>query len=258
MGRSLAPLQTTRTPNAEPRTRNAKRRMSGYLQQLLAGIGVTIELASLSLLIAFVLGLLGAAAKLSPNRWLAMAGSAYTTLIRAVPDLVLMLLMYYSVQNLVNALTDLLGQPQIDIDPFIAGVSVLGFIYGAYFTETIRGAVKAVPRGQLEAAAAFGLTRWQTFSRILFPQMMRFALPGISNNWQVILKATALVSIINLHEVIYAAQAAIKGSSWPGGLHMLFYLSVAGLLYLALTTVSNFVFGYLEKRYAAGFERMAR
>ena len=87
---------------------------------------------------------------------------------------------------------------------------------------------------------------------------MRFALPGISNNWQVILKATALVSIINLHEVIYAAQAAIKGSSWPGGAQVFFYLSMAALLYLVLTTLSNFMFGYLEKRYAAGFERMAR
>jgi len=110
----------------------------------------------------------------------------------------------------------------------------------------------------LEAAAAFGLTRWQVSSRILFPQMMRFALPGISNNWQVILKATALVSIINLHEVIYAAEAAIKGSSWPGGAQVLFYLSMAALLYLVLTTLSNFVFVYLEKRFAAGFERMAR
>ncbi|MBV8280255.1 MAG: ABC transporter permease subunit [Verrucomicrobia bacterium] len=147
--------------------------MSGYLQQLLVGTGVTIEVATISLLIAFVLGLIGAAAKLSSNRWFALAGSAYTTLIRAVPDLVLMLLLYYSVQNWVNAITDLLDQPQIEIDPFLAGVSVLGFIYGAYFTETIRGAVKAVPRGQLEAGAAFGLNRWQIFSRILFPQMMR-------------------------------------------------------------------------------------
>jgi histidine transport system permease protein len=88
--------------------------------------------------------------------------------------------------------------------------------------------------------------------------MMRFALPGISNNWQVILKATALVSIINLHEVIYAAEAAIKGSSWPGGAHVLFYLLIVALLYLLLTIVSNFVFAHLEKRYAAGFERMAR
>ena len=232
--------------------------MNGYLQQLIAGTVVTIELATLSLFLAFGLGLVGAAARLSSKRWLAMLGTVYTTLIRAVPDLVLMLLLYYSVQNWVNLITDALDQPQIEIDPFLAGVSVLGFIYGAYFTETLRGAVKAVPRGQLEAAAAFGLNRWQVFWRILFPQMMRFALPGISNNWQVILKATALVSIIGLHEVIYAAEAAIKGSSWPGGGQVLFYLTMVALLYLLLTTLSNFVFAYLEKRYAAGFERLSQ
>lgn len=232
--------------------------MSGYLQQLLVGTVVTIELATVSLLIAFGIGLIGAVARLSSSRWLTIPATFYTTLVRAVPDLVLMLLLYYSVQNWVNLLTDALGQPQIEIDPFLAGVSVLGFIYGAYFTETLRGAVKAVPRGQLEAATAFGLSRWQVFWRILFPQMMRFALPGISNNWQVILKATALVSIIGLHEVIYAAQAAIKGSSWPGGAHVLFYLLMVALLYLGLTILSNFLFAYLEKRYAAGFERVAR
>ncbi len=224
--------------------------MSGYLQQLLVGTVVTIELATVSLLIAFGIGLIGAVARLSSSRWLTIPAAFYTTLIRAVPDLVLMLLLYYSVQNWVNLLTDALGQPH--------GVSVLGFIYGAYFTETLRGAVKAVPRGQLEAATAFGLSRWQVFWRILFPQMMRFALPGISHNWQVILKATALVSIIGLHEVIYAAQAAIKGSSWPGGAHVLFYLLMVALLYLVLTILSNFLFAYLEKRYAAGFERVAR
>jgi histidine transport system permease protein len=232
--------------------------LNGYLQQLLAGTAVTIELATVSLLLAFGLGLIGAVARLSSHRWLTIPATIYTTLIRAVPDLVLMLLLYYSAQNLVNMVTDALGQPQFDIDPFVAGVCVLGFIYGAYFTETLRGAVRAVPRGQLEAAAAFGLDRWQTFWRILFPQMMRFALPGISNNWQVILKATALVSIINLHEVIYAAEAAIKGSNWPGGTQTLFYLLVVALLYLVLTTVSNFFFAYLERRYAAGFERLAR
>jgi len=201
---------------------------------------------------------MGAASRLSSHRWLTIPGTIYTTLVRSVPDLVLMLLLYYSVQNWVNLLTDALGQPQIEIDPFLAGVSVLGFIYGAYFTETLRGAVRAVPRGQLEAAAAFGLGPWQIFWRILFPQMMRFALPGISNNWQVILKATALVSIIGLPEVIYAAQAAIKGSNWPGGAHVLFYLSAVALLYLGLTTLSNFLFAYLEKRFAAGFEQLAR
>jgi histidine transport system permease protein len=232
--------------------------VSGYLQQILAGTGVTIELATIALLLAFGLGLTGAVAKLSSRPWLTIPATIYTTMIRAVPDLVLMLLLYYSAQNLVNMVTDALGQPQFDIDPFVAGVCVLGFIYGAYFTETLRGAVRAVPRGQLEAAAAFGLGPWQIFWRILFPQMMRFALPGISNNWQVILKATALVSIINLHEMVYLAQAAIKGSNWPGGTQSLFYLLVVAFLYLALATVSNFLFAYLEKRYAAGFERLAQ
>ena len=109
-------------------------------------------------------------------------------------------------------LTDLLGWDQIDIDPFLAGILVLGFIYGAYFTETFRGAFLSVPRGQLEAGAAYGMTPWQTFSRIMFPQMMRFALPGIGNNWQVMVKATALVSIIGLADVVKASQDAGKGT----------------------------------------------
>ncbi|MEY2615160.1 MAG: histidine transport system permease protein, partial [Verrucomicrobiota bacterium] len=132
---------------------------------------------------------------------------------------------------------------------------VLGFIYGAYFTETFRGGVLAVPKGQLEAAAAFGLTGWQSFRHVLFPQMMRFALPGISNNWQVILKATALVSIIGLHEIVRAAQDAITGTSSKGAYHAFFFLSVAGLIYLALTTLSNLVFLTLEKRYSLGVRK---
>src|SRR5580692_8473842 len=227
----------------------------GYGRLLWNGTLETIQLSLLSLLLAFVIGLLGAGAKLSRNRWLSFPATAYTTLIRGVPDLVLMLLLYYSFQDCLNRLTDTLNLQQIDIDPFLAGTCVLGFIYGAYFTETFRGGVLAVPKGQLEAAAAYGLTQWQVFRRILFPQMMRFALPGISNNWQVILKATALVSIIGLHEVVYAAQGAIKGSSWPGGAHVLFYLLMAGLIYLLLTTVSNLVFMALEQRYSVGLRR---
>jgi histidine transport system permease protein len=190
--------------------------LEGYGPQLWKGTLETIQLASLSLIFAFVVGLIGAAAKLSRSLWLSFPATIYTTLIRGVPDLVLMLLLYYSFQDWLNRLTDALNQPQIDIDPFFAGVCVLGFIYGAYFTETFRGGVLAVPKGQLEAAAAYGLTNWQVFRRVLFPQMMRFALPGISNNWQVILKATALVSIIGLHEVVRAAQDAITGTSSKG------------------------------------------
>ena len=227
----------------------------GYGGQLWNGTLETIQLSLLSLLVAFVIGLAGAAAKLSPNRWLSFPASCYTTLIRGVPDLVLMLLLYYSAQDWLNKLTDALNQPQIDIDPFLAGVCVLGFIYGAYFTETFRGGVMAVPKGQIEAGAAFGLTRWQVFRRILFPQMMRFALPGISNNWQVILKATALVSIIGLHEVVRAAQDAITGTSAKGAYHAFYFISVVGVIYLILTTLSNFLFMALEQRYSAGIRR---
>jgi histidine transport system permease protein len=226
--------------------------LEGYGQQLWNGTLETVKLALLSLALAFVLGLIGAAAKLSRNRWLTVPANIYTTLIRGVPDLVLMLLLFYSFQDLLNRITDALNQPQFDIDPFVAGICVLGFIYGAYFTETFRGAVLAVPVGQLEAGAAYGFTRRQIFRRILFPQMMRFALPGISNNWQVILKATALVSIIGLQEVVKTAQDAITGTSSKGAFHAFFFLSVAGAIYLVLTSISNLVFLVLERRYALG------
>lgn len=113
-----------------------------------------------------------------------------------MPDLVLMLLIFYGLQIALNGVTDAIGMDQIDIDPMVAGIITLGFIYGAYFTETFRGAYMAVPKGHIEAATAFGFTSSQTFRRIMFPAMMRYALPGIGNNWQVILKATALVSLL--------------------------------------------------------------
>jgi histidine transport system permease protein len=173
--------------------------------------------------------------------------TGYTTLIRSVPDLVLMLLLFYSIQMAVNDVTDALDLPQFDIDPFVAGVLTLGFIYGAYFTETFRGAFLAVPRGQLEAGSAYGMSGARVFTRILFPQMMRFALPGIGNNWQVLVKATALVSIIGLADVVKAAQDAGKST-----FNMFFFILVAALIYLAITTVSNVVLIWLNRRYSIG------
>ncbi|SIT39824.1 membrane hypothetical protein [Paraburkholderia ribeironis] len=116
------------------------------------------------------------------------------------------------------------------------GVLTLGFIYGAYFTETFRGAFLSVPRGQFEAGFAYGMSGWRVFHRIMFPQMMRFALPGVGNNWQVLLKATALVSIIGLADVVRASQDAGKSTQ-----AFFFFTVVAGAIYLAITTVSNLV-----------------
>lgn len=224
--------------------------LQGYGPIILAGTSQTIKLSLLSLTLSFVLGLFGAAAKLSKNRFTYRVSTAYTTLVRGVPDLVLMLLLFYSLQIWLNQLTDALAWNQINIDPFAAGVFVLGFIYGAYFTETFRAAFLAVPRGQLEAGSAYGMPGWQVFRRIMFPQMMRFALPGIGNNWQVLVKSTALVSIIGLVDVVKASQDAGKGT-----LRFFFFTLIAGGVYLLITTFSNLILTWLEKRYSTGVRR---
>jgi histidine transport system permease protein len=216
----------------------------GFGPLLWAGAKETLALAVLSLAVSVLLGLAGASAKLSRH---APLRAAYTTLIRSVPDLVLMLLLFYSIQIAINNVTDAFGWSQFDIDPFTAGVLTLGFIYGAYFTETFRGAFLAVPRGQLEAGSAYGMSGMRVFGRILFPQMMRFALPGIGNNWQVLVKATALVSIIGLADVVKAAQDAGKST-----FNMFFFILIAALIYLAITSASNLVLMALERRYSIG------
>ncbi|STV56898.1 Histidine ABC transporter [Klebsiella pneumoniae] len=141
----------------------------GFSQVILQGALVTLELALSSVVLAVLIGLAGAGAKLSSNRPLALVFEGYTTLIRGVPDLVLMLLIFYGLQIALNSVTDALGMAQFDIDPMIAGIITLGFIYGAYFTETFRGAYLAVPKGHIEAATAFGFSGGQTFRRIPLP-----------------------------------------------------------------------------------------
>ena len=222
----------------------------GYSQVIIQGTLVTLELAISSVVLALVIGLIGAGGKLSKSRVISGFFGCYTTLIRGVPDLVLMLLIFYGLQIALNSVTESLGFTQIDIDPMSAGIITLGFIYGAYFTETFRGAFMAVPRGQIEAATAFGFSGSQIFRRILFPAMMRFALPGIGNNWQVILKATALVSLLGLNDVVKATQLAGKGTYQP-----FYFAIVAGVVYLVFTTLSNGVLLWLERRYSLGVKR---
>ena len=227
--------------------------LKGFGPLLLQGSWMTVKLSFLCLLLSVVLGLVGASAKLSKSALLRVPAQAYTTLIRGVPDLVLMLLIFYSLQTWLTSLTEVMGWEYIEINPFSAGVITLGFIYGAYFTETFRGAILAVPRGQMEAATAYGLTRAQRFRFVLFPQMMRFALPGIGNNWMVILKATALVSIIGLADLVKVAQDAGKSSY-----QLFFFLVLAALIYLVITTASNYVLRRLEIVYAAGTREAVR
>lgn len=225
---------------------------NGYGPSILKGAVLTIELAFLSLLLSLVLGLLSASAKLSGRRILNAIATAYTTLIRGVPDLVLMMLLYFGGQVLMNDFGDYLSDHfnidfYVNFDAFTAGVISIGFIFGAYMAETFRGAFLAVDRGQIEAGHAYGMTGWQVFHRVMFPQMLRHALPGLGNNWQVLLKTTALVSIIGLSDMVRLADVASKAVHSP----FKFFIPVA-FIYLALTAFSELFIRWLNGKYSAG------
>lgn len=224
--------------------------LKGYGPSILEGAVLTVEAALAGLALSLVLGLLGAFAKLSRAGPLRALAAAYTTLIRGVPDLVLMLLVFFGGQMLMNDLAERLGFEHVDVGPFAAGVLTLGFIYGAYMTETFRGAILAVPRGQLEAARAFGMRPALVVRRILLPQMLRHALPGLGNNWLVLLKATALLSVLGLDDMVRKAALAAGATRQP----FTFYLAVA-LVFLALTTVSTLALAALERHARRGEAR---
>ncbi len=222
--------------------------LQGYGPSILEGALVTIEVGLASLAISMVLGIIGALSKLSASRPLQFAAQTYTTLIRGCPDLVLMLLIFFGGQVFVNQMALMVGYDDyIDINPYLAGVATIGFIFGAYMTETFRGAILAVPRGQIEAAYAYGMRRGQMFRRILLPQMVRHAIPGFGNCWLVLVKTTALVSIIGLDDMVRKANLAAGATKMP----FTFYFTVA-FIFLIITSISSYVLQWLEKRYSAG------
>ena len=217
---------------------------------ILEGMVLTIEVALLSLLIAVILGLVGAMAKLSKSRIARSGANVYTTLIRGVPDLVLMTIIFYGGQIQLNNIGDSLGWDYIDISPFVAGTLTIGFIFGAYMTETFRGGILAVSKGEIEAAHAFGMKRWQVFMRIILPLMVRHSLPGFGNNWMVLVKTTALVSVIGLHDMVYNAGLAAGATRQP----FTFYLVVA-MLFLVITGFSDFGLRWANRRFSVGVRR---
>lgn len=218
-----------------------------YRSILIEGTIVTISLAVFSLLLAVALGLIGAFFKLSSSRALQTIGNIYTTFIRSVPDLVLMMLIFYGGQILVNDIGRLTGLwTYIDLNQFIAGVFTLGFIFGAYMAETFRGAILAIPKGQIEAAVASGMNPSQRFLLVIWPQMVRYALPSFSNNWLVLVKSTALVSVIGLHDLVWNAVSAGRST------HQLFSFLIAVLfIYLVITAISDLGLRWLDRRYSA-------
>ncbi|CRZ42470.1 TPA: ABC transporter permease [Vibrio cholerae] len=239
--------------------------LQGYEASILKGALLTIEIAVLSLLLAMLLGMLGALAKMAPYRWARAIATLYTTIIRGIPDLVLMMLIFFGGQILLNNglswFNEFINQwltardpnhewvaylpDYVDISPFVAGVLTIGFIFGAYMAETFRGAILAVDKGELEAAKAYGMSAAMSFRRILLPQMIRHAIPGFGNNWLVLLKTTALVSIIGLEDMVRISSLAAGSTKMP----FTFYMAVA-IIFLFFTSVSTGLLKLLERKFS--------
>ncbi|MCJ7994436.1 ABC transporter permease subunit [Rhizobium cremeum] len=219
----------------------------GWGGVLLQGFAQSLQLAVGGYGLGILIGIGGAFGKLYGGPILRDLLEVYTTVIRAVPELVLILLLYYAGTDAVNALLSLAGLPSVDISGLAAGVFVIGVVQGAYSTEVLRGAIKAVPPGQIEAARAYGMSPIKVMIRVTLPAMLPFAIPGLANLWLIATKDTALLAVVGFSELTLVTRQA-AGSTKA---YMLFFCA-AGALYLLLTLVSNVVIGIVERRARRG------
>ena len=213
--------------------------LSGYSQALISASWMTVQLAFSSLMVGLVLAVIFAAgemSKLTPLRWLT---SGFVTIVRGLPELLVVLFIFFGSAQILFYITG----DFIEISPFLAGVVALSLIFASYASQTLRGAIKAVPRGQIEAARALGLPKLHTFVRITLPQAIRHALPGLSNQWLVLLKDTALVSLIGVTDLFRQAQLASATT------HQTFaWYAMAAMIYLVITLITQQVIKRVNAR----------
>lgn len=225
--------------------------LQGFGDQLLSGAVITLQLGVLSMALAVGLGLVFAPMKVSsipPLRWIA---TTYTTVVRGLPELLIILLVFFGASRALGIFAEWAGhEGRVELSAFAAGMLALGFAYGAYTTETLRGALLAIPRGQLEAARAIGMGRWLTFRRVILPQLWRIALPGLGNLFLGLLKDTALVSVIGVQDLTREASIATGFTKSP----FTFYFA-ATILYLCMTVLCVIGIHYMEKLAGRGQAR---
>ncbi|KAA3628383.1 MAG: ABC transporter permease subunit [Proteobacteria bacterium] len=207
----------------------------GFGDEILAGAWLTLQLAVVSLGFGLVLGLAAASARLSRSRLARGVARGYTELVRGVPEMLVVLVVFFGASALLQTVVGWFGYDDyIEVNAFLAGTFALALVFGAFASEVLRGAFLAVPQGQIEAGIACGMTPWQVFHRIRLPQMWRFALPGLGNLWMVLLKDTSLISVIALDELLRWSKVAAETTKQP----FTFY-AVAALIYLLLAIVSD-------------------
>jgi putative lysine/arginine/ornithine/histidine/octopine transport system permease protein len=224
--------------------------LQGFGGQLALGAWMTVRLAVAALLLGLSLGLLGAVAKSSGVRVFQWIGGFYSTVFRGLPELVVVLLLYFGSSRALTTISEMFGGGYVELSPFAAGTIALGLTFGAYATEVFRGALLTIPPGQMEAGQALGMSRARIFRRVVVPQLWRIALPGLGNLFMVLLKDTALVSVIGLEEVMRKAQIATGFTKDA----FTFYLAAA-LIYLAITVVTSGLLLAMERRANRGIRR---
>ena len=219
----------------------------GWGMNLLRGLMASLQIALGGYALGLTLGILGACGKLYGGPITRDLLAVYTTVVRAVPELVLILLLYYAGTDAVNRLLGLAGVGPVDISGLVAGIAVIGIVQGAYATEVIRGAINAVPHGQIEAARAYGMSGLLALRRVTLPAMLPHAIPGLSNLWLIATKDTALLAVVGFSELTLQTRQAAGATR----AYFLFYCA-AGALYLAVTLLSNVLIGVLERRARRG------
>ena len=222
---------------------------TGWGDELFYATLMTIAVAITAMFIGFLFALIFTPLKLSKNKFLNLIANSYTTVIRGVPELLVIYLFFFGGSAAVMFVASIFGYGEyIEINAFITGAFSIGIISGAYSTEVFRGALQSIDKGQFEAANILGLGKFGKFFKIILPQTLRLAIPNLSNVWQITLKDTSLISVTGLVEIMRQSYVAAGSTRDP-----LFFYSFAAVLYLILTFLSMKLINRLEVKYSRGY-----
>ena len=216
----------------------------GWGDEIALGLKTTVSVALLTLPVGLVIGFLVALGQQSEEKSLRLAAGIYTTIFRGLPELLTLFIIYYGMQMLIQSLLTFVGYdgPPVEINAFLAGVIALSVVFSAYCSEVLLSAFRAIPKGQYEAGDSLGLHHGRTLRLIILPQLVRIALPGLTNLWMVLLKDTSYVSIISLADILRQTSVAVRVTKEP-----FFFYGLACCLYLVLAILSSFLLVYVER-----------
>ena len=222
---------------------------TGWGDELFIATLMTVAVSITAMFIGFLFALIFTPLKLSKNKLFNFLGNSYTTIIRGVPELLVIYLLFFGGTGAVMFVASMFGyNDYIEINAFITGAFAIGIISGAYSTEVFRGAIQSIDQGQFEAAKVLGLSKFGQFFKIILPQTLRLAIPNLSNVWQITLKDTSLISVTGLVEIMRQSYIAAGYTRDP-----LFFYSFAAILYLLLTFLSMKLINKLEIKYSRGY-----